>query len=126
VLRDLGIRAALTEAVRGNPRAILRISRLERYAIDVEAAVYFSTLEAIQNVMKHGTPTTAATVSVWAGPRELCFEVRDDGPGFDPTTIRPDGGLAGLSHRLDAVGGTLEITSAPGTGTVVGGRIPTS
>ena len=125
VLSDLGLRAALTEAVRGNTRATLRLSPLERYSSDVEAAVYFPTLEAIQNAVKHGTPTTRVTASVWARAREVCFEVRDDGPGFDPKTVPPDGGLAGLSHRLGAVGGTLEINSVPGKGTVIAGRVPT-
>ena len=53
VLADLGLRAALAEAVRGNTQATLRVDGLARYSQSVESAVYFATLEAIQNATKH-------------------------------------------------------------------------
>jgi len=52
--------------------------------------------------------------------------VRDDGRGFDPATIEQRGGLVGLSHRLAAVDGTVQVSSAPGDGTVVAGCVPTA
>ena len=126
VLADLGLRAALTEAVRGNAQATLRVNGLGRHAPPVESAVYFATLEAIQNATKHAGRDAAITASVWETPGELWFEVRDDGRGFDPAIIAPRGGLVGLSHRLAAVDGAVQVSSAPGDGTVVAGCVPTA
>jgi signal transduction histidine kinase len=124
VLADFGLRAALIDALRGNTRANLRIHVPARHAASVESAVYFATLEAIQNATKHAGPGTSIEASVWQTPGELWFEVRDDGRGFDPTTAPRARGLAGLSHRLAAVDGTLDVASAPGGGTVVAGCVP--
>ena len=126
VLADLGLRAALTEAVRGNAQATLRVDGLARHSQSVESAVYFATLEAIQNATKHAGRDAAITASVWEAPGELWFEVRDDGCGFDPAVIEPRGGLVGLSHRLAAVDGTVQVASKPGDGTVVAGCVPTA
>jgi signal transduction histidine kinase len=126
VLADLGLRAALAEAVRGNPQATLQVDGLARHSQAVESAVYFATLEAIQNATKHAGRGAAITASVWDAPGELWFEVRDDGRGFDPAAIDPRGGLVGLSYRLAAVDGTIQVSSAPGDGTVVAGCVPTS
>jgi len=51
-------------------------------------------------------------------------EVRDDGPGFDPSTAPEGGGLVGMRDRLAVAGGTVEIHSAPGHGTRVSGAVP--
>ena len=126
LLADLGLRAALAEAVRGNTRATLRVDGLARYSQSVESAIYFATLEAIQNATKHAGRDASITASVWAAPGELWFEVRDDGRGFDPAVIEPRGGLVGLSHRLAAVDGTVQVASKPGDGTVVAGCVPTA
>jgi signal transduction histidine kinase len=125
VLADLGLGAALAEAVRGKTRATLRVDGLARYSQSVESAIYFATLEAIQNATKHAGRDAAITASVWAAPGELWFEVRDDGRGFDPAAIGPPGGLVGLSHRLAAVDGTVQVASKPGDGTIVAGCVPT-
>jgi signal transduction histidine kinase len=125
VLADLGLQAALSEAVRSNARATLRVGGLARHSQSVESAVYFATLEAVQNATKHAGRDATITASVWEAPGELWFEVRDDGLGFDPATIEPRGGLAGLSHRLAAVDGTVQVSSTPGDGTVVAGCVPT-
>jgi two-component system sensor histidine kinase NreB len=54
----------------------------------------------------------------------LSFEVVDDGAGFDVTSTGYGTGLQGMSDRLDAVGGMLEIRSAPGEGTTLAGHLP--
>jgi hypothetical protein len=59
-----------------------------------------------------------------AGDGELRFEVVDDGIGFDPRATRAGTGLQGMTDRIDAIGGSLEIRSTPGGGTVVNGRVP--
>ena len=125
VLTDLGLQAALTEAVRGSPRTTLAVHNVTRHRPAVESALYFATLEAIQNATKHAGPDATITASVWELPGEVWFEVRDDGCGFDPMTTRRTGGLAGLSHRLASVEGTIQVASAPGDGTVVAGCVPT-
>ena len=56
--------------------------------------------------------------------RELRFEVRDDGPGFDPAAAHGGVGLRNMHDRLDALHGRLEISSAPGRGSVIAGAVP--
>ena len=52
------------------------------------------------------------------------FEIRDDGAGFDRAAVSPGAGMTNMQDRLAAVGGAVEVTSSPGAGTVVAGRIP--
>ena len=54
---------------------------------------------------------------------ELRFEVEDDGRGFDRAVTRYGTGLQGMADRLDAIGGSIEVDSAPGRGDE-GGRTP--
>lgn len=96
-----------------------------RFDRDVESAVYFTVLEALQNVAKHADATHVA-VDIASTPQELTFEVRDDGVGFDIEDDRSESGmgLAGMSDRLDIVGGRLAMASSPGFGTTVSGHVP--
>ncbi|HXF73278.1 MAG TPA: ATP-binding protein, partial [Actinomycetota bacterium] len=87
------------------------------------SAVYFCVLEALQNVAKYAD-ASRATVRLWATAGELGFEVSDDGVGFDPGSSARGSGFQGMIDRVDAVGGAVEIVSAPGEGTAVRGRIP--
>jgi signal transduction histidine kinase len=52
------------------------------------------------------------------------FEIADDGRGFDSAATPRGSGLQNMRDRLEALGGHLEIRSAPGEGTVVAGRVP--
>jgi len=124
VLRDFGLGAALTEAARSDGRVRVKVGRLERYGEEVEAAVYFSALEAVQNASKHCPADSHIAVEVWEDAGDVRFEVRDDGPGFDPGTAPEGGGLVGMRDRLAVAGGTVEIHSAPGHGTRVSGAVP--
>ena len=96
---------------------------VRRYRRETEAAVYFTVLEALQNTAKYAD-ATSASVSLTANGNRLLFEVRDDGRGFDPKSIEAGAGLAGMTDRLDTVGGEVRIESAPGEGTVVTGSVP--
>ena len=98
---------------------------LGRYSREVEAALYFTILEALQNTAKYADASTVSVV-LWRADRELSFEVTDDGAGFDPSTVTTGTGLANIADRLDAVGGTWSLESAPGTGTTVSGAVPIS
>jgi signal transduction histidine kinase len=123
LLADQGLPAALAAQAR---KAALPVTvdadGVGRYAQEVEAAVYFSCLEALQNVAKYAEASTATVrLSSHGG---LVFEVRDDGRGFDPSTTSLGTGLQGLVDRIAAIGGTVDIESSPGRGTSVTGRIP--
>lgn len=96
---------------------------LGRYPRDVEAAVYFSVLEALQNVGKYAEASTV-TVTLSGSEETLTFRVADDGRGFDPASIAPGAGLNGIADRLDTIGGTIHIDSTPGEGTTLTGTIP--
>ena len=85
--------------------------------------MYFSTLEALQNVAKYAEATSAA-IHLRQDADALTFEVRDDGRGFDPEATSYGTGLQGMADRLAALDGTVTVTSRPGNGTSVVGRIP--
>ena len=96
---------------------------LGRYPQKIEAAVYFCVLEALQNAAKYAQ-ASAARVTLRPDGQCLAFTVEDDGTGFDPATTPRGTGLQGISDRLGALGGSAEVTSAPGRGTRVTGRVP--
>jgi len=78
--------------------------------------------EAIHNVKKH-SGARHLSVQLEYGPAEIALMVRDDGRGFETGNgaNSPPGhfGLTGMRERADAIGGTLEVTSEPGSGTTV-------
>jgi signal transduction histidine kinase len=90
---------------------------------DVELAAYFAVLEALQNAIKYAAGATV-TIGFDATDGWLHFTVSDNGPGFDPAQPTDGTGLTGITDRLGAVGGTVEITAAPGAGVRVEGRLP--
>jgi signal transduction histidine kinase len=96
---------------------------VSRYPQDVEAAVYFSCLEALQNVAKYAE-ATSARVRLVHRDAELTFEVADDGRGFEADKTPLGSGTQNMADRLAALGGALEIRSSPGSGTTVRGRVP--
>lgn len=96
-----------------------------RYGNDIEAAVYFCTLEALQNAGKHAGADASATVMVTDSGEALTFEITDDGAGFDMSTGAGGGhGFVNMADRLGAFGGRVNVTSAVGHGTTVVGFIP--
>ena len=96
---------------------------VERYSPEVEAAVYFCTLEALQNVAKYAHASEARVVLTGTNGH-LDFEISDNGAGFDPATTPRGAGLQNMEDRLEALGGSITIVSAPGTGTTVRGSVP--
>jgi len=94
-----------------------------RYPQEIEAAVYFCSLEALNNVAKYAG-ASAAEVHLAQENGHLSFTVRDDGAGFDPAVTGYGTGLHGMADRLDAIGGDLTVQSSPGGGTVIRGLVP--
>ncbi|MGH2659082.1 MAG: sensor histidine kinase [Actinomycetota bacterium] len=124
LLADRELAAALESQARKSPVPTdMLVDGVGRFPQEVETAVYFCTLEALQNVAKYAN-ATQATVRLSAGDQGLSFEVSDDGVGFDPSALAYGTGLQGMADRLDAIGGTLQIRSAPNRGTTVTGRVP--
>ena len=123
LLAERGLKEALeAQARRATVPVTIEAQGLGRYPQDVEAAVYFCCLEALQNVQKYAR-ARSATVRIEQANGLLSFEVSDDGVGFDPGRASSGSGLTNLRDRLDALGGDLIVRSAPGAGTTLGGRV---
>lgn len=127
LLADRGLSEALRPVVeRLAIHARLGARAVGRYAPEVEGAVYFCVLEALQNVAKHAR--TAQRVEVCldgSSPGELRMSVRDDGAGMADGAVAGDG-ITNMHDRLDALGGAMHVTSTPGVGTLVRGWVPTT
>ncbi|GAA2852805.1 hypothetical protein GCM10010472_07490 [Pseudonocardia halophobica] len=128
LLRDAGLGDALRAAAKRSPLTVeVHADGVGRMPEQAEAAVYFCCLEALQNAGKHAPGahvTITLKVEAGADGDELTVVVADDGPGFDPARVAGGGGLQNMADRLGAIGGTVELVSAPGEGTVLTGRIP--
>ena len=98
---------------------------LSRYAQEVESAVYFCVLEALQNVAKYAN-ATRARVELAAADGGLSFIVSDDGAGFDPRAVKRGAGLTNMTDRVEAIGGRLQVRSEPGAGATIVGWVPAS
>lgn len=136
VLEHDGLAVALQAALDSAPTDTgFHAVAVGRHDLEIEEAVYFTCLEALQNAAKHAGPRTAVSVHLHERDGErggrLCFEVSDTGPGFDPSRRqglgrqRP-GGLANMRERIGALGGELTISSTPAYGTTVAGSVPVS
>jgi signal transduction histidine kinase len=125
VLHEYGLAHALRSiADRSSIPVTVRAAGLPRFKEEVELAVYFSCLEALQNIIKHAGPEPGATVTLWQDQNQMRFLVDDSGVGFDSETARPGNGLTNMRDRMDAVGGTLEVISHRARGTSVQGAVP--
>ena len=125
LLMDRGLPEALRAAANRSVLAADVEADVGRYPPDVEAAVYFCCLEALQNAGKHAGDGARVTITVAATDDELRFAVADDGAGFDADSKAVKGhGFVNMADRLGAIGGTLAVRSAPGEGTSISGVIP--
>jgi len=125
VLVESGLPAALSAVARRSTLPItVHATPLGRYPAEIEAAVYFCCLEAIQNAGKHAGDRARLYVRVWADGATLAFDVRDDGRGFQASQRGLGAGFINMQDRLCALGGSLRVESAPGQGTRVHGTVP--
>jgi signal transduction histidine kinase len=126
LLEAEGLAVAIGQQARTSALAVsVRSNDIDRYPREVESAVYFTVLEALQNTTKYAH-ANSATVELTARNGTLEFEITDDGHGFDTATVSPGTGLNGIADRLDTVGGSVTISSEPGLGTTVSGSVPTT
>ena len=124
LLADRGLVAAIEAQSRKSHLGVeVDADGLGRFPADVEATVYFCALEALQNVAKYAA-ADRTVIRLARANGSLSFEVEDDGRGFDTDAVASGTGLQGMADRLAAVGGSLEIRSAPGQGTTVAGHVP--
>jgi signal transduction histidine kinase len=128
LLMDRGLVEALQAAAgRAALPTDVEAEDLGRFSPELEAAVYFCCMEALQNAGKHAGEGATATVKVWKEEGALLFEVADNGAGFDAGSRSHLGaGFTNMSDRVGAIGGSLKVQSAPGKGTKISGRIPVS
>jgi signal transduction histidine kinase len=124
LLADKGLAVALEGQARKSTVPVTVASDgIGRYPQEIESAVYFSCLEALQNIAKYAD-ASAATIRLERSNGSLTFDVTDDGVGFDPAATSQGSGLQGIADRLAALGGELSVRSAPGDGTTLAGRVP--
>ncbi len=125
LLADRGLQVALeSQARKSTIPVIVEAAGLGRYPQDIEAAVYFCVLEALQNIQKYAN-ASRAVVRIRAENGGIRFDVEDDGEGFDPLTAHRGAGLSNMEDRLDALGGGLSIRSSRGSGTTITGTVET-
>ena len=122
ILDDAGLVAALeTLAERPGVPVELHLDVPERLPETTEVGVYYLVAEALTNVNKHAG-ARRAVVRAHVADGVLRVAISDDGVGS--AAARPGSGLEGLADRLHALGGTLEIDSAPGRGTTISAAFP--
>ena len=124
LLADKGLAVALeAQARKALISTEVQADSIGRYPQEVEAAVYFCCLEALQNATKYAG-ASKMNLRLWERDGDLVFSAADDGRGFDKQAASLGAGLQNMSDRISALGGTLEVTSQPGAGVTIIGRIP--
>jgi signal transduction histidine kinase len=124
LLADLGLAAALNAQAAKSPLPVtVEADGIGRFPQDTEAAVYFCCLEALQNIAKYAQASTAR-ICLEAENGTLRFTVSDDGTGYDARHTPLGSGLRNMADRLAALGGRLEVRSAPSQGTTVTAHLP--
>ena len=125
VLETEGLPGALRAAAeRSSVPVTVDVDGVGRTRPEVEAAVYFCCLEALQNASKHAGADAKVDVRLSRVDGLLRFEVADDGEGYDVATIGSSAGLQNMADRIGALGGELNNSSEPGAGTTVVGSVP--
>jgi signal transduction histidine kinase len=124
LLADLGLAAALNaQAAKSTMPVAVEAGGIGRFGQDTEAAVYFCCLEALQNTAKYAH-ATHASICLQAHNGTLRFTVSDDGTGYDARHTPMGSGQRNMADRLAALGGRLDVRSAPHHGTTITGQLP--
>ena len=124
LLADKGLAAALeAQAARSPVPTTVASDGVGRYPQEIEAAAYFSCLEALQNIAKYAD-ARAVSITLATSDGRLVFRIADDGVGFDPAATGYGTGLLGIADRLAVLDGSLLVDSSPGQGTRIMGSLP--
>lgn len=124
-LRDFGLGEGLRSAARRSHLPVrVEVNLTQRHLEQVETAVYFCCLEALQNAGKYAGEQARIRVLVEDAGGLLTFEVTDDGVGYSMTDTASGQGFLSMQDRVGALGGRLRVESAPGSGTRVRGEVP--
>jgi signal transduction histidine kinase len=124
LLADQGLAEALRAQARKSVVQVeVEADGIGRYGQEVEAAIYFCVLEALQNVAKYAE-ASSVVVRLEGHVDVLAFTVSDDGRGFDRSITKPGSGLTNMADRMAALGGSLSIEAGVGQGTIVSGQVP--
>jgi signal transduction histidine kinase len=123
VLTERGVPEALRSVAAHAPIPVHVVAAsVTRHQIEIESAIYFTCVEALQNAVKHAGGATGVWIRLAQTHTRLRFEVRDDGPGF--MLGDHDGrGLRNMHDRIEALGGDLTIDAQPGRGTSIIGSV---
>ncbi len=126
LLSSGGLNEALpAAAARAALITTVEMTGLRRYSPEIESTVYFCCLEAMQNAGKHAGDDAEIAIDVTDNGAQLLFVISDDGVGFEPGPLGARGhGFVNMTDRLGAVGGHLQVESAPGHGTTLRCDIP--
>ena len=123
VLAHRGLAAAITSLTARTPVPVSLELPAQRFAPLTESTAYFVVSEALANVAKHAQASEAA-VRIAVEADRLVITVTDDGRGGAEADLAGGSGLAGLTDRVAAVGGTLAVDSPAGEGTRVIAELP--
>ncbi|MEY2513009.1 MAG: hypothetical protein QOJ89_367 [bacterium] len=118
---DDGLAAALRDLASRSPLRTDVDATTERFAESIEAAAYFVASEALTNCVKHAR-ASRVTVSAVRDNGSLVLRIADDGVGGAVAGERS--GLAGISDRVAALGGSVSVSSPAGKGTAVVAELP--
>lgn len=134
MLDDLGLIPALHSHLKrfaketGIRVTLKALSRVEELSIAKRTALYRVAQEALANVARHAH-ASRVDVSIQGHPKNICMQIKDDGQAFDVERMwhvkkRLHLGLLGMRERVEMVGGTFMVESAPGRGTTILAQIP--
>ena len=127
LLADEGVVEAVRAVARRAPiHAEVEAHDVGRLPTELESAVYFCVLEALQNALKHADGARNVYVRFDRVGRRLRFSVRDDGAGMPADTVADGRGITNMRDRVAALGGDVRITSTAAVGTTVRGWVPTA
>ncbi len=118
-----GLAAAIPALAALSPLDVTtEVASADRLPLPIEGAVYFCLAEALTNAAKHARGPVR--VSVTRTDDDVEFEIVDSGPGFDVKRVKRGVGLSNMADRLEALGGSLHVSSTEQGGTTVHGRLP--
>ncbi|MDE3168847.1 MAG: PAS domain-containing protein [Acidobacteriota bacterium] len=137
MLDDAGLRPALRWYAKGFAErsgifvAVEIADAFPRYSREIETAVFRVVQEALTNVHRY-SGSASAEITVTQDPSQLRVEIRDHGCGFPIAAeasyprAKLGVGISGMRERLEQLGGTFEIESVPGEGTIVRAAVPSA